>query len=71
MAELVPGIGHGDRLGAIGNALAGENLDAFGSGQPVRIEAELRASGRFSLTSFGEVTGVGATRAKKPSGSAA
>ena len=29
MAELVAGIGHRDRLGALGNALAGQDLDAL------------------------------------------
>ena len=41
MAELVAGIGHRDRLGAVGEAVAGEHLDALRAGEPVGIEAEL------------------------------
>ena len=41
MAELVAGIGHRDRLGAIGDALAGEDFGAFRALQHVGIEAEL------------------------------
>ena len=41
MAELVAGIGHGDRIGAIGHSLAGEDLGALGAVEQVRIEAEL------------------------------
>ena len=41
MAKLVTGIGHGDRVGAVGQALAGEDFRAFRAFQPVRIEPEL------------------------------
>ena len=71
MTELVAGIGHRDRVGALRNALAGEDFGAFRALQQVRVEAEMTASGRFSLISLGEATGVGATRAKKFAGSAA
>ena len=41
IAELVPGIGRGERLGALGHAVAGERRDALGAGEPVGIEAEI------------------------------
>ena len=41
MPELVAGIGHRDRLGAVRNALAGEDFGALRAVEPVRIEAEL------------------------------
>ena len=40
MAELVAGIGHGDRLGAIGKTLSGEDFGALGAVQKVGIEPE-------------------------------
>ena len=43
MAELVPGIGHGDRLGALGQAFAGEDFGALGRRKLVRIEPELNS----------------------------
>ena len=41
MPELVAGIGHRDRVGALGDALAGEDLGAFRAREQVRIEPEL------------------------------
>ena len=41
MPELVAGIGHRDRVGAVGDALAGEDLGAFRAVEQVRIEPEL------------------------------
>jgi hypothetical protein len=41
MAELVSGIGHGDGLGPVRNAPAGENLDTFRAGEPIGIEAKV------------------------------
>ena len=41
MAELVAGIGHRDRVGAIGEALSGEDFGPFRALQHVRIEAEM------------------------------
>ena len=41
MAELVAGIGHGDRVGAIGHALAGEDFGTLRGLQQVRIEPKL------------------------------
>ena len=41
MPELVAGIGHRDRVGALGDALAGQNLGAFRAIEQVRIEPEL------------------------------
>ena len=72
MTELVAGIGHRDRVGAVGQPLAGEDFGAFGA-RRARSGSRPRwtASGRFSLISRGEATGVGATRAKKFAGSAA
>ncbi len=43
MTELVAGIGHRDRVGAIGDALAGQDLGAFRALQQVRIEPEMDA----------------------------
>jgi hypothetical protein len=42
MAELVPGIGHRDRIGPLGNPLAGQDLSALGAVEQVRIEAEMQ-----------------------------
>ena len=41
VAELVAGIGHGDRLGAIGEALSGEDFRPFRALQHVGIEPEM------------------------------
>ena len=41
LPELVAGIGHGDRLGASGNRLAGQDFGALRGLQQVRIEPEL------------------------------
>ena len=41
MPELVAGIGHRDRVGALRDALAGENLGAFRAIEQVRIEPQL------------------------------
>ena len=41
MAELVAGIGHRDRVGAVGEALSGEDFGAFRALQQVRIEPEM------------------------------
>ncbi len=41
MPELVAGIGHRDRVGAVGHALAGEDFGAFRARKHVRIEAEM------------------------------
>ena len=41
MAELVAGIGHRDRIGALGDALSGEDFSAFRALQHVGIEPEL------------------------------
>src|SRR4051812_30162964 len=41
MPELVSGIGEGDRLGSVGEPLASEHIDVFGTGEPIRIEAEV------------------------------
>ena len=49
MAELVAGIGHRDRVGAVGDALAGEDFGALRAVQPVRIEAELDAPAAGSV----------------------
>ena len=47
------GIGHRDRVGAIGNALAGEDFGAVRTIEPIRVEAEIDfdhpAIGRQSL----------------------
>ena len=43
MAELVAGIGHRDRVGAVGEPLAGEDFGAFRAVEPVRIEPEMDA----------------------------
>ncbi len=41
MPELVPGIGHRDRLGADGNRLAGQDLGPFGGVQQLGVETEM------------------------------
>jgi hypothetical protein len=41
MPELMAGIGHRDRVGAIGDAFAGEDFGAFRAGKQFRIEAEM------------------------------
>ena len=41
MAELVAGIGHRDRLGAVGHPVAGEDLGALGAIEQLRVEAEM------------------------------
>ena len=41
MAELVAGIGHRDRVGALRDPLAGQDLGALGAVEQVRIEAEM------------------------------
>ena len=41
MTELVAGIGHRDRVRAVGNALAGEDFGSLRAIQPIRIEAEM------------------------------
>jgi len=41
VAELVPGIGHRDRVGAVRNPLAGQNLDTLRASKQFRIEAEM------------------------------
>ena len=42
IAELVSGIGHRNRLGSVREALASQNLDALGAGEPVWIDAKLK-----------------------------
>ena len=37
MAELVPGVGHRDRLSGLGHAPPGEHFEPFGPGKPVGI----------------------------------
>ena len=51
VAELVAGIGQRDRLGALGQPVAGEDLDALGRRQRVRVEAELRGERPVELGS--------------------
>ena len=41
MAELVAGIGHCNRVSALGNALSREDLGSLRAGQPIRIETEM------------------------------
>ncbi len=40
MAELVAGIGQGDRLGTLGHRIAGQHRHALGPGQPGGVEAQ-------------------------------
>ena len=42
VAELVAGIGQRDRLRTFGHAIAGQDLDALGRGQEIRVEAQLQ-----------------------------
>ena len=41
MTELVAGIGHRDRVGPVGNTLAGEDFGSLRATEPVRIETEV------------------------------
>ena len=41
MTELVAGIGHRNRVGAVGDPLAGEDLGALRAVEPIRVEAEM------------------------------
>ena len=49
MPELVPGIGHGDRLGALGQPLAGQHVDALGRFQHVGLDAEFGGQSAVDL----------------------
>ena len=49
MAELMPGIGHGDRIGAVGEALSGENFGPFRALEHIRIEPEIDGQGAVQL----------------------
>ena len=40
MSELVPGVGHGEGFRSFGDAVAGEDLDAFGGGELLGVEAQ-------------------------------
>jgi hypothetical protein len=64
----VPGIGHGDGIGPVRNALACQDLDVFRSGKPIGIEAKMDGQFSFKRMSLGALIGVGARRAKKQSG---
>src|SRR5205809_680458 len=41
MAKLVAGVGHCDRVGAIGKPFSGEDLGSLRAREPIRIEAEV------------------------------
>ena len=49
MTELVAGIGHRNRVGAVGDPLAGEDFGAFRAIQPIRVEAEMDARAAGSI----------------------
>ena len=49
MAELVAGIGHRDRVGAVGEALSGEDFGPFRALQHVGIEPEMDGQGPVQL----------------------
>ena len=49
MAELVAGIGHRDRVGAVGEALSGEDFSPFRALQHIGIEAEMDGQGPVQL----------------------
>ena len=49
MAELVAGIGHGDRVGAVGEALSGEDFGPFRALQHIRVEPEVDGQGPVQL----------------------
>jgi len=71
MPELVTRIGHRDRVRPVGNTLAGEDFGSLRAGEPVGIEAKVYGQRPVQFDQPREATGVGATRAKKPSGIAA
>ncbi len=71
LPELVAGIGHRDRVGAGGSVLPARISAPSGLSSRSGSRPSWTASGRFSLISRGEATGVGATRAKKFAGKAA
>ncbi len=68
MAELMPGIGHRDRLGAVRNPVAGEHLHALRAGKPSGIEPELQRELPVQPHQSRGRDGCGMTRAKKRSG---
>ena len=49
MAELVAGIGHRDRVGAVGQALSGEDFGPFRAIQHIGIKAEMDGQGPVQL----------------------
>jgi hypothetical protein len=49
MAELVAGIGHRDRVGAVGEAFSGEDFSPFRALQHVGIKSELDGQGPVQL----------------------
>jgi hypothetical protein len=49
MAELVAGIGHRDRVCAVGEAFSGEDFGPFGALQHVRIKPEVDGQGPVQL----------------------
>ena len=49
MAELVAGIGHRDRVGALREALSGEDFGPFRALQHIRIKAEMDGQGPVQL----------------------
>ena len=40
-AELVAGVDHGDRLGPIGHAIAGDHLDSSIRLEPIRVDTQV------------------------------
>ena len=67
MAELVAGIGHRDRVGAIREALSGEDFSPFRALQHIGIKAELDGQGPVQLDQPGGGDGGRAPRGRKSS----
>ena len=59
MAELVPGIGHCNRVRAFGNAFSSENLGSLPAGEPIRIETEMDRERPVQLDQPGRRDGRG------------
>ncbi len=55
--ELVSGVGHGDGVAAVGDAVAGEDGDAFRRGQRLRIDAKFKCQGFVDADQAGGCNG--------------
>jgi hypothetical protein len=68
IAELMPGIGHRNRLGARRNDVAGNTAANSSDSSPRVLMPNSEANDSLNLIKWGFATGVGESRAKKCSG---